>query len=147
MIMTNPTNFPKRITDKITGEHITWTYKEVKIQLSLCLTNYAAYHEDVSGNGGIAPSALYGGEWWVSRHDRFTPEKRVTGTPLVRKSGGPGTNLNDVKRKTSAGNRTPAVHSPWPVTISTELSQLQNIYLYVIIIATLISNIFFCMDI
>jgi hypothetical protein len=62
-----------------------------KVKLSLCLISYALCHEDVSGNGGIAPpfltSVLDGGEWSASRLGRFTPGK-IPKYPLDRKLGG-----------------------------------------------------------
>jgi hypothetical protein len=89
MIMPDSPIFSKRISDKISREHKKWTYHEVKPKVVLCLINYASRHEDVSGNVGIAPSALDGGEWWASRHGRFTPRVKSNGHPQNRKRGGP----------------------------------------------------------
>jgi hypothetical protein len=53
---------------------------KVKAKLSLCLYNQAPHHEDVLGNGCIAPSFLISvlrGEWSASRSGRFTPGERA----------------------------------------------------------------------
>jgi hypothetical protein len=44
-------------------------------------------------------SALVGGEWSVSRPDRFTPEERVPGIHYTGGWVGPRTGLDNVVRK------------------------------------------------
>jgi hypothetical protein len=43
-------------------------------------------------------SALVGGEWSVSRLDRFTPGERAPGTHWIRDWMGPRTGLDDVEK-------------------------------------------------
>jgi hypothetical protein len=73
-----------------------------RVKLSLYLINEAPRHEDVSGNGGIAPpfltSARGGGEWSTSLPDRFTPGERVPGTHRIGDWVVPRAGLDDVKK-------------------------------------------------
>jgi hypothetical protein len=78
----------------------------VKVNSSLCLVNYAPRQEDVSGSGGIAPpflnSALYGGEWPVSRPGRFDSGERANDTHWIGGWVSPRAGLDATeKRKTS----------------------------------------------
>jgi hypothetical protein len=56
-------------------------HNEMKVKLSMCLTNEALRHEGVWGSGCIDPhfltSALVGGEWSASRPGRFTSGERA----------------------------------------------------------------------
>jgi hypothetical protein len=55
------------------------------------------------------------------------PGKRATGTHWIENWVGPRTSLDDMKRKIlPLPGIEPWPSSPWPVTIPTELAQLQN---------------------
>jgi hypothetical protein len=64
-----------------------------KVKLSLCLINQAPRHENVWGNGGIAPpfptSALDGGEWPSFTPRPLYPRGKSPRYPLDRRLGGP----------------------------------------------------------
>jgi hypothetical protein len=94
----------------VTGGTVSWvptSGSHFKGTLALCLINYALFHDDLWGSGGIAPSfltsALDGGEWSLSRPGRFTPDQD-------RRLGGPQS------RSGSCGEE--------PVAIPTKLSRL-----------------------
>jgi hypothetical protein len=75
--------------------HVKMIFNSKKIKLSLCLTNYASFHEDVWGSGCIDPRTLDHGtrwEWSASCCDRFIP-----GTYWYRRLYGPQNCFHDVK--------------------------------------------------
>jgi hypothetical protein len=89
---------------------------KVKINLSLCLANYALRHEGVWGNGCIHPhflvSALVLGEWSASRPGRFNPRD-----PFDRSLGGPQSwsgRRGEEKILDPTGTRTPTPRSSSP---------------------------------
>jgi hypothetical protein len=73
----------------------------VKIELSLCLINYALCHEDIRGRGAIAPpfltSSLNGSEWSASRPSRFSPGESDHGTHWIGDCVGTRADLDDVE--------------------------------------------------
>jgi hypothetical protein len=73
----------------ISYDNLTKLYSsvEVKVNLSLCF-NWAPRHEGVLGEWRYISthsltSTLDGGEWSVSRPDRFTPKERAPGTNWI----------------------------------------------------------------
>jgi hypothetical protein len=62
-------------------------WRKVKINLSLCLINYASRHEYIWVSGGIAPpfliSALDGSEWSASSLGRFIAGEITTDTNCI----------------------------------------------------------------
>jgi hypothetical protein len=75
-------------------EAVSFSINYSKLKLSLCLTNYAQFHEWVWESGCIEPhnfltSALVGGGWSASRLGRFTPGGESPQYPLNRRLGWP----------------------------------------------------------
>jgi hypothetical protein len=60
------------------------TCDKLKAKLSLCVIQIVPRHEDVWRSKSVAPpfliSVLDGVEWSASRHSRFTPGERASGT-------------------------------------------------------------------
>jgi hypothetical protein len=91
-----PPSSAKNYTSAFPSGFMVWrlnTQAQVKINLSLCLTNYALRHEDVWGSGCIDPCFLdLGTSWrWVVS---FTPwplysRGKSPRYPLDRRLGGP----------------------------------------------------------
>jgi hypothetical protein len=109
-----------------TFEH-TFMVMVKEVNLSLWLISYTARHEDIFGNGDIAPpfltSALYGGEWLASRLGPLTPGKEP---PVPIGQEAVWTGLEGVEsRKCLATevNRTPPANSQ-AVAVPTVLSHL-----------------------
>jgi hypothetical protein len=73
-------------------------YRNVKVKLSLCLTNQALRHEGVWGSWFLT-SALVGGEWSASRPCRFTPGKRVPDTHWLGGCVDPRVGLDDLEKR------------------------------------------------
>jgi hypothetical protein len=68
-------------------------------------------YEGVEEASPFLTSALYRGEWSLSRPCRFIPREITTGIHWTRGWVGPKAGLEFVKTLASAGNRTPAVQS------------------------------------
>jgi hypothetical protein len=104
-------------------------------------------HEDVWGNGGIAPpfliSSLDGGQWSASLPGRFTPGQTAPGTQRIGGRVGPRLGLEAVEKRKAlspAGNLTPAVqpvarhYADWQTDRQTDMMKLIGSFLQLFII-------------